>query len=46
VFKGGCRVEDLQLEATERLEACLAMDLIVACVAFVDARPRMSGDKL
>ena len=30
VLKGGCRVEQLQLEATERLEACLAMYLIVA----------------
>lgn len=30
VFKGGCRVEDLQLEKTDRLEACMAMYLIVA----------------
>lgn len=30
VFKGGCRVEDLQLEATDRLGACMAMYLIVA----------------
>ena len=30
VLKGGCRVEELQLETTERLEACLAVYLIVA----------------
>jgi hypothetical protein len=30
VLKGGCRVEDLQLETTERFEACLAMYMIVA----------------
>jgi hypothetical protein len=30
VLKGGCRVEDLQLETTERFEACLAVYLIVA----------------
>jgi hypothetical protein len=30
VLKGGCRVEALQLETTERLEACLALYLIVA----------------
>jgi hypothetical protein len=30
VLKGGCRVEDLQLETTERFEACLAMYMILA----------------
>jgi Transposase DNA-binding/Transposase Tn5 dimerisation domain len=30
VLKGGCRVEELQLQTTERLEACLAVYLIVA----------------
>jgi hypothetical protein len=30
VLKGGCRVEDLQLQTTERLEACLALYAIVA----------------
>ena len=30
VLKGGCRVEELQLETNERMEACLAMYLIVA----------------
>lgn len=30
VLKGGCRVEDLQLETAERFEACLAMYMIVA----------------
>lgn len=30
VLKGGCRVEQRQLETTERFQACLALDLIVA----------------
>jgi hypothetical protein len=30
VLKGGCRVEDLQLETSERFEACLALYLIVS----------------
>ena len=30
VLKGGCRVEDLQLETTERIEACVALYMIVA----------------
>ena len=30
VLKGGCRVEDLQLETTARFEACLALYMIVA----------------
>jgi hypothetical protein len=30
VFKGGCRVEELQLETTGRVENCLALYLIVA----------------
>ncbi len=30
VLKGGCRVEELQLETTERLEACVALYMIVA----------------
>ena len=29
VLKGGCRVEDLQLETAERFEACLAVYMIV-----------------
>ena len=30
VLKGGCRVEDLQLQTAERFEACLAIYMIVA----------------
>jgi len=30
VLEGGCRVEDVQLETTERFEACLAMYMIAA----------------
>lgn len=29
-LKSGCRIEERQLEAAERLEACLAIDLVVA----------------
>ena len=30
ILKSGCRIEERQLESAERLEACLAIDLVVA----------------
>ncbi|WP_291322443.1 IS4 family transposase [Desulfonatronospira sp.] len=33
-LKSGCRIEDRQLETTDSLEACLAMDMVVAWQIF------------
>lgn len=45
VLKSGCRVEELQLETSERLTSCLALYMIVAWrVMYVTMLARVAGD--
>jgi hypothetical protein len=36
--KSGCRIQDRRLEHTDNLQACLAIDLVVAWRVFWEAR--------
>jgi Domain of unknown function (DUF4338)/Transposase DNA-binding len=48
ILKSGCRVEDRQLRSAERLEACLAIDVVVAWrmhyLAFLDRTTSENSD--
>jgi hypothetical protein len=46
VFKGGCRVEEVQLEATARVENCLALYLIVAWRVLQVLMPGRAGPEM